>query len=122
MDSFKGKNRKEWHENYYAHGIKALESLTKDEIIGVLSRFCIGKEFVVPELKRSWRTLEELIEAEQALWLSGESLFLVLGEFIALDEYECEDATNAEMRHWLNTVHSNPYLISLGRDYLNFKK
>lgn len=64
-------------------GIEGLEQigLRDHEIIGVLMNYCIGREYIIPQLKKAGWSVERFRQAETDFGLDKESLEFFTRQF-----------------------------------------
>ncbi len=121
MESYKGLSQDERQRTYNDLWLQAeaFKALLDEELVFVFSRFCGAKEYLVPLVKKSWRDLLRFARMEKKLLKDDyESIYLFVGEFIALDWCPTENTEFFEMKQRLYKKYTLEELALIGKRYV----
>lgn len=90
----------EIYEKWWYNAVKEKSGLTGNELFSLLMYKCTGRELIIPEIIKAWRSIEEFIKAEKALEVEWNFLNELVGEFILSKQYisEQKNSTNAKIK------------------------
>ena len=108
MDDYYGLTADQWYAQFQEKGMDVFlnRKLSDSSIIEILGRCCIGFESITPTLKKSGWSIDRLIQAEIDYGLDSDSLKIVVGEYLAMEEFDYKNMTPYEIRLHLNKTYS----------------
>lgn len=119
MDSiYRGKTVEQW-KNAFAHEwMQSLTALREAEAFAILAKFCVWREYIAATLKSAGWSVEKFTSYHKSFGVSGEKLYVLVGEFISLEHCPPAITDINEIRNWIDQTYPQDKLIQTGKKYI----